>query len=337
MADNDQAIVVGIGRYPRFKGDPLPGAITDANMMADWLAHSAMANVTLITSEGLSAQTGKETYKITDLRPHRSDIDIGFSGYTTNGNGRQGRRLYIYLAGHGFMPDYKSLALITAEASGDKFLPNIDGPGWAMWFADQLYFDEIVLWMDCCATRAYRYELGAPTVDSAAGRQNGRAKLFCGFAAQPSQKSFEGPYGKNGETMGLFTAQLLRGLEGAAADAQNNVTSESLKKFMKTTLGAGTDGGTPAGSTVRQPPEFPFDDDMVFAQAQVPTYSLFVPVPDGEEIELFDGRLKSLGKFNASRGRIEAKLHTGLFKVVSGSFSRHFAIAAGATSNVDLR
>lgn len=122
MADNDQAIVVGIGRYPRFKGDPLPGAITDANMMADWLAHSAMATVTLITSEGPAR------FRTVARRPTRSPICVhtgqistsDFRGTLPTATDDRGGGLYIYLAGHGFMPDYKSLALITAEASGDK-------------------------------------------------------------------------------------------------------------------------------------------------------------------------------------------------------------------------
>ncbi|HEX8262218.1 MAG TPA: hypothetical protein VF547_05030, partial [Allosphingosinicella sp.] len=63
---NDRAIVVGIGRYPRFGPNgtgpnDLLGPVADAREVADWLVNTARATVTLITSDGDGSQNWTAT------------------------------------------------------------------------------------------------------------------------------------------------------------------------------------------------------------------------------------------------------------------------------------
>lgn len=297
--DSDRAIVVGINRYLKFGGDGvsaqnLAGPVYDAKQMANWLTKSAKVHVTLITSDGKP----KSKWKVTDLRPESSDIlqelnaiiGDGLRQSAANQSGRLGRRLYIYMAGHGFAPQPRTLSLITAEALGDLSLPNIEATAWADWFADQLFFDEIVLWMDCCATRAFQYPSGKPLIKSVAARQAGRAKLFMGFASRPSAFAYEAPVGKKGQVRGLFTARLLKGLDGAAADSSGVVRTRGLISYLENTSGVvGDEAVTTSGEHVRLEPSFPERDDLIFSTATLPEYHLKIPVADGQSVDILDG------------------------------------------------
>ena len=68
--------------------------------------------------------------------------------------GRLGRRLYIYMAGHGIAPGENQTALLMANANYDKRRYgtgyHVIGEYVAGWVADAHYFDEILLFMDCC-------------------------------------------------------------------------------------------------------------------------------------------------------------------------------------------
>ena len=345
--DEDRAVVVGIARYPQFgsdgtKSNDLQGPVKDAVAMADWLVGDAKAHVTLITSDG----QGDEKWTVTDRRPNRQDLEDGFAAYVSESLAkpirRIGRRLYVYMAGHGFMPEPRHLALITANALSDVSVPNIQATSWIDWFADQLYFDEYVLWMDCCAIRTFSYEGGKPLMKKGATRQDGRARVFMGFAAGPSLTAFEGPIGPQGEVRGLFTDRLLRGLKGAAADAAGTVRTSDLVAYLsnqKALTGEGIVRNSAAAPQIE--PVFPETAELVLAQvgSNLPAYDIRVPVADGERlrvIEVRQGEERVVAEGVVANGTARLQLAVGIYRASAPGFTRLFEIASGTSDEVRL-
>jgi Caspase domain len=343
----DRAIVIGIANYPNFgpngAGLDLQGPVKDATDVANWLVTKANAHVTLITSTGsgglpASAASPAITWTTTDLRPNQQDVRDSFVSYLRSAicqpMAHISRRLYVYMAGHGFAPEPLQLSLVMADALSDLSVPNIEATSWINWFADQLYFDELVLWMDCCATRTFSYEGGKPLFRKTATRANGRAKVFMAFAAGPSQLSYEGPVPPNYEIRGLFTDKLLRGLNGAAVGPDGVVRSSDLANFLR---------GRPATAAPATPlsePTFPFVDDMVLATPTLPTYLFRAALPEGEILKIQtwkDGVETDLFEAPVHGGVVPFALAIGYYKASSASLgSKLFAIDAATGNEVSL-
>lgn len=346
MADqlDDRAIVVGIGSYPLFSSDGrtannLQGPVRDAQEMASWLSQTARAKVVLITSTGRPG----EAWQVAERRPCRADIEHEFDQYVSQGflapTRRIGRRLYIYMAGHGFCPEPRHMSLITADALANISIPNIQATSWVDWFAVQTYFDEFVLWMDCCATQTYDYEGGKPMLKRLASRPEGRGKVFMAFAARPTRVAFEGPVGPSGQIRGLFTHKLLLGLRGAAASG-NVVTTSSLMAYFRNS--SVIVGSQPVANpeAARLEPFFPEADDMFLADVSdaLPEYKLAVPLPDNAEIRVWNTTGQPIPiRAVVSQGVARVKLGIGIYKAESAGFSRLFEISSGTDSHAEVR
>ena len=63
-----------------------------------------------------------------------------------------GRRLYVYVSGHGWANRRNEAALVTAEASLASPL-NVLVTSWVEWMMQAAPFQELVFWGDTCATR----------------------------------------------------------------------------------------------------------------------------------------------------------------------------------------
>jgi uncharacterized caspase-like protein len=193
----DKAIVIGIGSYPTFGPDGaspnnLLGAVADANAMAQWLAHNAGADVHLMTSDG---QNGSP-WMISNIRPVQGDVDGAFVPFATSTSPKVANRLYVYMAGHGLAPEPRSRCLILADAKGTAWVPNVEAPAWIDWLSNQTHFDELVLWMDCCATQALEYARGRPSgLPNIAARAPPPAKVFMAFGSGFGRMTYEGPIG----------------------------------------------------------------------------------------------------------------------------------------------
>ncbi len=341
---NDRAIVVGIARYPRFGTDgqsanDLKGPVNDAVAMASWLVKEAQASVTLVTSNGV----GNAPFSVTELRPNPQDLQDQFLAYISEANSkatrRLGRRLYVYMAGHGFVPEPRNLSLITADAMSDVFVPNIQATSWIDWFAEQLYFDEFVLWMDCCATRTYVYEGGKPLMKKVATRQDGRGKVFMGFAAGASRSAFEGEIEPGGDVRGFFTDRLLRGLNGAAAHGDGKVRTSGLIAYFKNPNAIVGDGRVDtAGEGMEIRPVFPETDELVLADVgkNLPEYVFSVPVSDGALIEILDKDRIPMASGTVTNGVVKTKLGLGIYKAIGPNFAKVFEISSGTRREVNL-
>lgn len=334
----DRALVFGIGRYlklgARRTAINLNGPVLDATEMAEWL-RSQGSHVTLVTSNG----DGNSVWTVADLRPTLGDVEGPFNGVVGEAedqfvNGRRvylGRRLTIYMAGHGFTPDKKHLALITAEASNLQTM-SIQATSWADWFAQQTTFDEVVLYMDCCAVDDYAQASRQPLGKAFARRARGFAKAVTIFAAPPDQWAYE-QADQNGVIRGIFTRELLRGLKGDATDGNNQVTTSSLRRFFRGNGLTGSDD-TPTGD-LRLDPQFRDDDEIVLATiAARPQVTVHTGLPPSTVIKIegpqgvaYDGPVDRAGEV-----RIPAM--TGIYAVRTARESKYFEIGAGGSSDV---
>jgi uncharacterized caspase-like protein len=241
MNDHDRAVVIGIRRYPDATVDPskwittLEGPDNDADAVAEWLRRPdggglPKDNVTVVRSAnypdpfahanevGPQQQTIQQALNAVAKLP-----DTAFEGQHT------GRRLYIYVSGHGYAQQRNEAALVTAEA--ERAFPfNVEVTSWLDWFWKAARFKEFVLWADCCATRA------PVAVLTRCGRTpiiRGNAsdgRVFTAFAAKFDKRAVEAKM-EDGNWHGVFTWALLKGLEGAAAPS-GVVTSNSLHDYL---------------------------------------------------------------------------------------------------------
>src|SRR4051812_32471991 len=109
--DKDHAVVIGIKDYPAFDADnPLLGPENDAEAFHDWLISATggdvpSSNAKLIASKNYSrpfANASVARPMVIDIQSAFEDLQTIASENEDKGNGYQvGRRLYIYMSGHG--------------------------------------------------------------------------------------------------------------------------------------------------------------------------------------------------------------------------------------------
>lgn len=239
MNPDDYAIVVGISSYPGLgkqgQTADLQAATTDAEDIAQWLVLPAGGGLTddkvhvqLVTAKTLPAPQFPgiaQPQAFAVRQAFRNLDDIAQENLRTTGKTRIGRRLYIYMSGHGFSPQRRAGALYTGDASSRDPLHS-NASGWLDWFQEMAYFDEYVLWMDCCMDRIFAVVLEATFTNKGAITAEA-GPTFIGLAAHRSLKTVERLI--DGKMRGVFTWTLLQGLKGAAVDpATNEVNGRSL-------------------------------------------------------------------------------------------------------------
>jgi hypothetical protein len=182
-----------------------------------------------------------------------------------------GRRLYLYVGGHGFGRNRLDGAVFTANATVTR--PGyLDATSWARWFQQSSYFDEYVLWMDCCMRpealikpRAVGFGTVSPTRP---------ARIFQSFAARFPGLAVEAVM-EDGAVHGAFTWALLQGLHGANANpVTGEVTTARLRDYLVNSM---RDFMTPdqlADPAVSNEPDFGPDEDLVLASIRPATSAI---------------------------------------------------------------
>jgi len=206
MAEDDYAIVVGVSRYPNMQGNDLLGPDHDATDFADWLVNGGQVpkdhlHLKLYHSSGYDAKA---------TPPEPTQFQVASDAFETLGvlaesTSRIGRRLYIYLAGHGigFINPKGEVGLLMANAALRRPGYHIPGHAYADWFVTAGCFDEVVLLMDCCRTSLNMSPPAAfPCVPKLKSRP-GLVKWFYGHATLPAATAREKPVGPGGEMRGL--------------------------------------------------------------------------------------------------------------------------------------
>lgn len=267
MADTDEdyAIIIGIDQYEAFK--PLHGASADARAFESWARNHAKVpdchiQVLADPDEPLPMSAIKEAF-------------VRLALASDDGSKRVGRRLYIFLAGHGAGTDIDRSGLFASDHR--KITPNLlSATDVANLFVRAALFDEVLLFMDCC--RSFNGNLdGYNPFDRNAFDPGSREVRRCyAYAAKLDQKAREREFDGEEGYRGLFTKALVMGLEGHAAErTSNRVTVESLEKYVKIKM--------EEFGAKRQNAEFEPDDDILLVDVDdVPGTSVTVKLSEPE-------------------------------------------------------
>lgn len=265
MNDKDYGVVVGISRYPEL-GD-LDGPVNDATSFHDWLISKYGGRVQGKNVKKILSPDPKQKMTRRNAKPTRDQIIDAFEEILEQEDerGRVGRRLYMYLAGHGFAPEVDDAALLMANAN-NRFLHSIPGRPYARWLQAAAKFEEIVLLMDCCRDDYRNVPLQPPPWCEVHSPDAARVKHFYVFATQVYQKAREDMMPTEGKVQGIFTTALLAGLRMAEPDNQGNIWGASVKKYTINYMQKLITEGR------YQEPKFDFDDsnDIVFVIRKAP-------------------------------------------------------------------
>jgi hypothetical protein len=333
MASDDYAILVGISRYPGLQD--LAGPETDARNMHAWLKSATggnvpEANIALLISSNYSAMGNGDPHQAQPITAHVNEaferlIDRGYQN-----NGKVGRRLYIFLAGHGFAPDLDEVALLMANARKWAMGHHIPGRLYANWFRMAAFFEEIILLMDCCRINHQRSPKNLPPWDPYSQMDTAVVRHFYSFATQWSYKAygFLAPTGVEGR----FTHMLLKGLQGGARDKDGRITATSLKSFIRECFER-----LPSPQYGRyQEPSFDYDQDIILVEQVQPlqahVHISFPGIANGVQAEIIGGDLQPVAHHVIQDDTWDIYLPRGLYRVQTptGRFTVFEVPAEGA-------
>ncbi|MCG3208378.1 MAG: hypothetical protein FOGNACKC_01982 [Anaerolineae bacterium] len=329
MNEDDYAVVVGITKYPEFGN--LDGPENDACAFRDWLIKPVEAGGGGVAPNHIALILSRDYFKAEDeplaAKPALYQIELEFDRLielSSRQGGMLGRRLYVYLAGHGFGPDVEEAALLMANASRRRMY-HIPGRTLARWFRTAAMFQEIVLLMDCCRDdypRAPIYVPAWPEVRRPAGAD---VRYFYGFATKWSRKAREKEIAPGGPVQGLFTRSLLAALTQATPDENGFITGAVIEKYVYNYL------PTLVDTADYQEPRFDYETmrDIVFVdtaavdKAAAPAWG--APPPNvrvtvspalvGQPIEILDHHFATVATHTATAEAWSITLADGMYMV----------------------
>lgn len=307
MNVHDHAVVVGISKYGSLKPE-LEGPERDANAFADWLESAQggalpKTNVTRVLSskfEQHEANRGNDTFL---YEPTLSSITAAFArlmAATAKNSSkipRVGRRLYIYLSGHGITPRVDPItstnqsALLPANSMADVNLAGVSGYAYAEWFRRSHAFAEILMFMDCCRTD--RSDVAPPPIIDPIVK-DGRPEdvlVFYAWATRWDTRAWEQVLGTPPAKRGVFTFALMEALTTGQTDAQGRLTPQSIVGHVNIRVAQLRENDVPQG------PEFfpPNPDGRIIiasrelAAPQMNTTITFAPALFGQQFDLQHG------------------------------------------------
>lgn len=343
------AVVAGINEYPGFPGVALKGPLADATAFRQWLMNDAA------TPEDNILWVQKTPGS--DDSPAFHEIERAFMSLAKQSiaNSQEGigfevgRRLYIFMAGHGFALNDTDAGLFTADA-GEKFLGlHVQGRVFADYFRQGGLFSEVILFMDCCRENLGAISPRRPSFNEVFNpAMVDRPSVVCGYATKFSWLAREVSDAAGG-AHGHFTTALLRGLRGdaEAADAEGRVTPATLESYVDRVVRAATRTALGAISpTQSQAPQFIFDkiarDTVVLAvvnRAAAEIEVSFKPQDLGKTLRLFGADLKEITQHPIQSEVMTLSLAPGLYKLdLASDPSRKKLVeaVAGVNTHVEL-
>lgn len=284
---HDRAVVIGIRRYSDATPDGsswvtnLNGPDNDADAVTEWLRQPdggglPAANINTVRSADLPDPfPDKDSAGPQQRAVERAFDDVADLDPTAFEDQYAGRRLYVYVSGHGYARQRDEAALVTAEAKRARPL-NVLVTSWMDWLWDAARFKEYVLWVDTCATRVPLTFLKPcdrnpdHSLNAADGRQ------FTAFAAGFDKRAVENQM-SDGLWHGVFTYALLQGLNG---EASRPITTSSLRDYLLNNMSSFMRDDQRSNSAIAKEPAFARTDELVFGQpAQRPTFAVTLRFP----------------------------------------------------------
>jgi len=331
------AVVIGLSSYPDL-GDPPPsnlrGPENDAAAIAGWLADP---NGGGLPPENIQKITSTDAMSPPSAAPTPSDLNKAFKWLdklaAKNSPRRVGKRLYLYVSGHGFSSRPGIGCLLTGDAADQEYSANISPSAWLDWLRDASYFNEYVLWMDCCMDRVVLAQPTQPPLLPSLGR-NGVGKAFIVFAAPRPLKAAEKAVEEDkGNVHGVFTWNLIQGLRGAGADQNGLVHSGSLVNWLREAQLAWLDDDDRANPSVAKEPAIVAQDPgIVFARNATPfAFDVTLRIPSASadtEVWLWSGHPPQRDKTATviSPGGTKLSLKPGLYLAEGNGLRHGFAV-----------
>jgi hypothetical protein len=327
VSPRDYAIVVGIDKYD-VRIPPLRGSGNDSRLFKEWLERR--------DGGGLDP---KHIVHLTNLgigRPASDEIEDEFMQLidrsTTEGR-PVGRRLYIYMAGHGVIPApplHNDCGLVMANAR-PNLLRAMPGRLVAEIIQRSAIFEEVVLFMDCCreVNGATKIQMDLPDISDPTIQPPPAVFAFAAkWSSTAAERLLPHPFDRTlaHAWQGIFTHTLLKGL-GSAIDESGRVTSLSLRDFVR----RGVQELLPADDNRR--PEFVIDEDrpaIDFGEG-LPFDVKLTPTVPGRTFQLLDGDLNPIEPVNVTAaGAKTYRLYPGLYLIESpGLEPKHLRVMEG--------
>jgi hypothetical protein len=324
MGAEDRALVVGISVYPGL--DNLEGTELDAKNFYDWVVDPEGGAVpptqaTLIRSSDF----GPPFPSVVKAAPTTSAVTDYFDALQEEAqqksakgeSDRLGRRLYLYFAGHGFAPSIDDAAILMANATPIRVGHHVPGKPWADWLYKAGYFDELLLFMDCCRENYPKAPLNLPPfIDLNSADAVDRGKRFYVFATKWARLSRERKM-QDGQSHGVFTTALLAGLR-QAADQNGRVTALGLRSWLFNNMKSFFDPSEPDNGEVSKEPDIfaPSDPAKDFVIATVKPLKFKVRVAleaedAGKKVQVRDSKFKIVDSATAAPPAWEIELPRG--------------------------
>ncbi len=232
----DWALLVGINGYPNLLGageaGNLLGAVDDMLDFANFLqSRLGVDENKMYTVRSPHPEQPAYPSSFGDLANTDQAFINEFENLRNGPNWRQ-RRLYVYIAGHGFIPkEVNERALLLAEAT--RSLAYHFAIQDVLNFCEESFmFEEVLLFMDCCAVRNFgtnvsRFRWPTETPQDA---DMDPPKIFRMFAAKRDQPTREFKVRGKQEYRGIFTQLLLKVMDNAP---NGKVTTGYLTNVFK--------------------------------------------------------------------------------------------------------
>ncbi|MCL4299461.1 MAG: caspase family protein [Anaerolineae bacterium] len=347
MAADDYAVVVGITKYPEI-GD-LQGPENDAQAFYDWLRSPQGGNVkeshiTLIVSSKYDNSAAGALL----TQPLRDQVEAAFVELINQAgdSGTLGRRLYIFLAGHGIGVDIEEVALLMANA-GVRSKYHLPGRSVATLLRTSALFKEIVLFMDCCRDDYPYIPKYLPLWELESRPAAADVRYFYGFATKWSRKAREKEVTPGGPVRGLFTRALLAALEKAPPDEQGRVTGTIVAGYVFNEL------KRLVAENEYQEPRFEYEPqrdiilveprpinalDAVSSPATIPVHLQPAPAIVGQRVEILNHRFEPVAETEAVADNWTVNLEAGIYqaRVPGTAHEKVFDVIGEEAINVNL-
>jgi hypothetical protein len=306
----DYALLIGVSSYPElgFGGKPsdLRSPPYDVEEFRKWLMDDPQGprlkreNVRVKISDPAAtaaAMKADEVHPTVDeLEKLFFDLDDIATANKEAGIKYVGRRLYIYMSGHGFSPG-RLRACLYAGTAQTRRGHNVHATGWLSLLQDACYFQEYVLLMDCCMDAVWLTATPRDPQFAVRTPSEPPRASFIALAAQRPLRAVEVPMPTDQDPnrcLGAFTWALTQGLRGAAADRYGRVTGRSLANWIRNAQCAKMGPEQLANQEVSKEPEVIQEDSaLIFTKGIAkPRYAVTVScpgAPTGSEAVIWTG------------------------------------------------
>jgi hypothetical protein len=239
LNNEDWAIIAGINDYPGFNA--LAGPIQDAKEFELWTRRRAF-----VPDDQIMVVSQAAPQALDDAKPNLGDLEKPFLKLVANAaprlNRKLGRRLYIFLSGHGIaptlaaIPDYREAALLAANAK-DALAYHIGARAHAEWFRVRGIFEEVVLFTDCCRDLEDNVPPTNPPMPLWPLGKNPEGYPFYAFPTMLGSKSYEKALGNPPSVRGIFSYVVVNALNNQKLyDDQGMLRATSLARHLYTTV-----------------------------------------------------------------------------------------------------